>query len=757
MTRFLARLADLSYRRRGRMVLAWIVAAVVIIGVGSSLAGEYNADYNTPGSESKAAANLTEERFGGYSGQEIYVVWKDPAGAQSPAAQERVDQFLARAQKIDHVAKPTAVRVSEDGKIGATTLPLTVPGWDVPKEDGEKLIAAAEANSGNGLQIKLGGDPIYAAQEAASPEGLGFLGAAIVLLIAFGTVVAAGLPLIVALVGLGITSGGLIVLLANVVDVPDWTTAVSGLIGIGVGIDYALLVLTRFRAAMGEGKDTHDAVVEAVTTAGRSVILAGGTVVISVLGLMLTGLPYMYGVAIAASLAVLVVMLASVSLLPALLSYLGPRVDRLRIPLLGRAAKVQVGGESPAARWSHAVQRRPWPAAIAATVVLLLLAAPALGMRLGFPDAGNDPASSMTRQAYDLNTEGFGPGSNGPLVVAAELPGPSAKADIDAFATKLRRDPGVAFVAPPQINPEGNAAIVTVIPKGSPQDAETEELVHRVREEIVPSTLARAGIRGAPRRRDRRARGPEQLHHRPHAAVHRRRRRLVVPAPARGVPLAADLAQGGDHEPALRRRRLRRDDAVREGRHARADHRHRPRGPDRPVHAGDDVRDPVRPLDGLRGVPHLADPRGVPQGPQRPPGRGRRVGQDGARDHCRGRHHGRGLPRLPGGARRVPQAVRHRARVGDLPRRHVGPDGPRARRDAAARRLELVDPGLARADAAEHRRRARRAAAGGGPRLASASAAASAAADDPRHRGLESAASEGTGRFSASRARCSGI
>ena len=156
------------------------------------------------------------------------------------------------------------------------------------------------------------------------------------LLIAFGSVVAAGLPLAIALVGLGISSGGLIVLLANVVDVPDWTTAVSGLIGIGVGIDYALLVLTRFRSAMNDGKDRHDAVVEAVTTAGRSVIIAGATVVIAVLGLALTGLPYMYGVAISTSLAVLVVMFAAITLLPALLSYLGPRVDRLRIPFLGR-------------------------------------------------------------------------------------------------------------------------------------------------------------------------------------------------------------------------------------------------------------------------------------------------------------------------------------------------------------------------------------------------------------------------------------
>src|SRR4051794_10596742 len=379
MTRRLTRLADIAYRRRGRVVLGWIVAAIVIIGVGSSLAGEYNADYNTPGSESKAASDLTERGFGGYSGQEIYVVWKDPAGAASPATKRRIDAFFADAGRVDHTAAPPATRLSRDGKIGATTLPLTVPAWDVPKEDGEKLIAAAEKHSGDGLMIKLGGDPIYAAQGSSSPEGLGFLGAAIVLLIAFGSLVAVGLPLAIALVGLGISSGGLILLLANVVDVPDWTTAVSGLIGIGVGIDYSLLVLTRFRAAMRAGKDRHDAVVEAVTPAGRSVIIAGGIVVISVLGLFLTGLSYMYGVAISASVAVLVVALAAITLLPALLSYLGPRVDSLRLPFLGRSDKPEGDEGSLAGRWSHAVQRRPWIAAIASTAVLLALAVPALG------------------------------------------------------------------------------------------------------------------------------------------------------------------------------------------------------------------------------------------------------------------------------------------------------------------------------------------------------------------------------------------
>ena len=498
MTRFLTRLADLAYRRRGRMVLAWIGAMIVIIGVGSALAGEYNADYDTPGSESEAASELLDARFDGYSGQEVYVVWKAEAGAAAPATKDSLDAFFAEAEQVDNISPHGAIRVSEDGKIGSTTLPMTVPGWEVEKKDGEELIAAAERHDGDGLEIKLGGDPIYVAQEQSSPEFLGFLGAAIVLLIAFGSVVAAGLPLAIALVGLGITSGGLILLLANFADVPDWTTAVSGLIGIGVGIDYALLVLTRFRSAMHDGKDRHDAVVEAVTTAGRSAIIAGATVVIAVLGLCLTGLEYMYGVALSASFAVLVVMLASVTLLPALLAWLGPNVDRWRIPFLGRQlrteGKAEGHGESPAWRWSHMVQRRPWPFAIGGTLLLLALAAPALDMRLGFPDSGNDAPDTMTRQAYDLNTEGFGAGTNGPLVIAAELPEPSARAEIEAFARQLRGEEGVAFVPQAQVNEAGDAAIVSVVPDGSPQDEETTELVQRLRDELIPAALGDAGI-----------------------------------------------------------------------------------------------------------------------------------------------------------------------------------------------------------------------------------------------------------------------
>ena len=252
----------------------------------------------------------------------------------------------------------------------------------------------------------------------------------------------------------------------------------------------------------------------------------------------------MYGVAISASLAVLVVMLAAVTLLPALLSYLGPKVDRLRIPFLGRTLKTEGDGESPAARWSHAVQRRPWTAAIAATALLLALAAPALGMRLGFPDAGNDPPDTMTRQAYDLNTEGFGPGTNGPLVIAAELPDPAAKARIDSFAERLRSEPGVAFVPAPRINAGGQRGAHHRDPDGLPAGQGDRGPGQPAARRRRARGARRHRHHRRDRRRDRGARGPERVHEGPHAAVHRRGRRSLLPAPARRLPLTADLAQG---------------------------------------------------------------------------------------------------------------------------------------------------------------------------------------------------------------------
>ena len=452
MTRRLARLADIAYRRRGRMVLAWIVAAIVIIGLGSSLAGEYNADYDTPGSESKAASDLTERalrrllRPGGLRRLEGRGRRRQP---RRPRARRRLPR-RGRAGRPHRRAHPDpGLRGRHDRRDHAAADRPRLGGREGGRREADRRRRGATAATGS--RSSSAATRSTRRRRQASPEGIGFLGAAIVLLIAFGSVVAAGLPLAIALVGLGISSGGLILLLANVVDVPDWTTAVSGLIGIGVGIDYALLVLTRFRAAMHDGKDRHDAVVEAVTTAGRSVIIAGATVVIAVLGLFLTGLPYMYGVAISASLAVLVVMLAAVTLLPALLSYLGPEgrppADPVPRP---DPARPRADGESPAARWSHAVQRRPWPLAIAATAAAARARgagarhAPRLPRRRQRPAGHDDPPGLRPEH------RGLRPGHQRPA-------GDRRRAARSGRARRDRRlrgrsfasEPGVAFVRRP--------------------------------------------------------------------------------------------------------------------------------------------------------------------------------------------------------------------------------------------------------------------------------------------------------------------
>jgi putative drug exporter of the RND superfamily len=468
----LARLADLAYRRRGRIVLAWIVVLAAVIAVVPRFAGEFAVDFSMPRTESQAAADLVAEHFPRSSGQSVNVVWEAPAGARK--AETRIDRFLAAAGRVDGIGGPSLPRYSRDGTIGLVQLELERPSLEVESDSGRRLLDLAGAASSEGLRIELGGNLIQQAQEGTPPEMAGLIAAALVLLIAFGSVVAAGLPLLVAVFGLGI-SATLIGLLAAVVDTPEFAPAVAGLIGIGVGIDYALLILTRFRSALAGGTEVRDALVEAVSTAGRSVIVAGGTVVISLFGLFFMGVSFLYGVALSASLAVLVVVAASVTLLPALLAFAGRGVDRLRIPGLGRS--LRSGGGTLATRWSRLVQRHAGVAAVAGAVALIVLAAPVLGLRYGFPDEGNDPAGSSTRAAYELVSRGFGPGATGPLLVAAD----NARV-LEAFAKNLRDEPGVAFVSPPRVSPDGKAAVVSVVPTTSPQDSETGDLVRSLRE-----------------------------------------------------------------------------------------------------------------------------------------------------------------------------------------------------------------------------------------------------------------------------------
>jgi RND superfamily putative drug exporter len=489
----LGRLAALAYRRRRFVVVSWIVLLIGIMALAPRIAGEFTADYAAPGSDSRAARELVEQRFGGYSGESIDVVWEADAGADSPEVRREMDNFISRAERLEGIASAQPAQVSRDGSIAVERLRLDRPASEVPTETADRLLEMSdEANDGAGLEVALGGGPIQQAEGGPGPETVGLAAAAAVLLVAFGSLVAVGFPMAVALFGLGISSA-LITVLAAIVDVPEWATALAGLIGIGVGVDYALLVLTRFRNAIDAGSETEAAVAEAVTTAGRSVLVAGSTVIISLLGLFTLGLGYMNGAALSASLAVLVVMAAALTLLPALLGFAGRAVNRFQVPLLGgRRAGAQ--GGAFAARWSRVVQRRPWTTIAVGTALLAALTLPVLGLRLGFPDAGNDRPGNSTREAYDMVAQGFGEGANGPLTVVAELPGPDARDEVASAARGIRTLPDVAAVSAPQLNRDGDAALLVVTPRSSPQEDATETLVHDLRERVLPSELGSAGV-----------------------------------------------------------------------------------------------------------------------------------------------------------------------------------------------------------------------------------------------------------------------
>jgi putative drug exporter of the RND superfamily len=500
----LGRLAGVAFRRRGRVVLAWIAGLILAIGLSAAFAGEFAADYAAPGSDSAQAQQLLAERFPSQSGDAIDVVVRADAGADDPATQTAVADLLAVLADEPHVVAAedpyaTPGAISADGRTLLAHLRLDVANpVDMPIADTEQLLEVAAEAERPGLQVALGGQAVQLAEQGEiGSEGIGLAAAAIILLLTFGSVVAAGLPLMIAVAGLAVSSA-LIGLVAAMVDVPDWSTSLAAMMVIGIGIDYVLLMVTRFREWRAAGLDPEAATVATLDTAGRSVLVAGSTVVVSMLGLFAMGLSFMRGAALATIVGVLVVMIAAVTLFPALLGYFGRWIDRLRLPL-GRRRPMQVaagGHVLPSrgwVRWSRLVDRHSVIAAVVGVVVLIALAAPFLGVRFGFPDAGNDVEERSTRQAYDMVSEGFGAGANGPLVLVADVSDGDASA-LTALIDGVTAISGVAAVTPAQLNPAGDAALLTVIPTTGPQDDATEDLVRTLRDDVVPAATEGTGL-----------------------------------------------------------------------------------------------------------------------------------------------------------------------------------------------------------------------------------------------------------------------
>ena len=494
----LVRLADWSYRRRRLVLAVWLVLLVVTITLAKAVGGDNNFTFTTPGSDSQQAQDLLETHFPARAGDEVDVVFQADAGIADSGVRSQVDAALAKFATAPHVAAVVSPydagaerQVAPRGDIAYAVLRLDVTGSDYDRASALALVDIADEVRTDTLTVELGGFAIeHAEQSDFGSEGIGLLVAAFILLISFGSLLAMGLPIMIALFGLGIGLS-LITLLANVLEVPDFTTQVAGMIGIGVGIDYVLFIVTRYRAALHDGLEPRTAVITAITTSGRAVLFAGSTVIISLLGLFVMNLGFLRGLAVGAVCAVLVVMLAAVTLLPAMLGFIGHTIDRLKLPFVGRHPAGDRASLSH--RWSRVVQRRPWPAAIVCFAALLALAAPALDMHFGFPDAGNQPESFTVRRAYDLLTTGFGPGFNGPLLLVAEgVDGTDPAAALgpvrDAIAGNF------AFVSPPQPSPDGAVAVLFAVPKTSPQDEATDKLVHRLRDDVLPAATAGTGI-----------------------------------------------------------------------------------------------------------------------------------------------------------------------------------------------------------------------------------------------------------------------
>jgi RND superfamily putative drug exporter len=501
-------IARWTMRHRRTVVIAWIAAVIGIFAVSNSVGKKTASSFTLPGTDSQQAVDLLQSHFPAQAGDADQIVFHAKAGKLTDAADRAAIagtlQRVARLPHVTSVVSPYASgqhAISRDGTIAFATVNFDKRADTLPKAAVENVITTAESARTATLDVQLGGQAIEQAQQA--PLGfatvVGIAAAIVILLISFGSFSAMGLPIATALLGLG-AGIGVINLASHVIDMPSFASELALMIGLGVGVDYALFIVTRFRENYGtNGGNVEQAVEAAINTSGRAVLFAGATVVIALLGMFALGVSVLNGAAVAAAIGVVLVLAASLTLLPAFLSLIGRRVGEGR----GRQAASEADGARPGfwLRWVQQVQRRPAVTAIAATAIMLALAAPALGLRLASSDAGNDPAGQTTRQAYDLLAKGFGPGSNGPLQMAVALPQSHASAALGELTHALRGTPGIASVALPRLNPTGTTAAVVAYPTTSPQSSQTSSLVTRLRNGVIPpierSTGARVYVGGA--------------------------------------------------------------------------------------------------------------------------------------------------------------------------------------------------------------------------------------------------------------------
>jgi RND superfamily putative drug exporter len=465
----LVRLASWAQRRHWLALALWIAVLGGITVAAQAVGADYRDEHTLPGTESQQVADAFAAQ--GRQPDSIQVVFHRDNGITG------ADAILSTVEQLPRVAAVSDLTESDDGTTAFAT--VTLDGTDVPAEDVRRIIDTAQRDGD--LRVALGGDPVRAAEEApgGAAEGAGMLAALVILVLMFGSFLAACLPLVTAVFAVGSTLG-VITLASHLTALPSYAPPLMMLVGLGVGIDYALLIFARFRGELRRGADRATATRTALDTAGRSVLFAGITVMIALLGLLALGLGSLQGVALAVTLTVLLTMVASLTLLPALLTVFGKRIEKAVRKRPNRGSGVRWR------RWSDTVQRRPVPALVVSLAALGALCLPALGMQLGFADAGTESADSTSRQAYDLLADGFGPGVNGPLVVMSEGGG------TDEVARALDGVPGVARVDEPR-RLGGNLGMVLVFPDSAPQDEATSDLVTRLRTDVLPPLEARTG------------------------------------------------------------------------------------------------------------------------------------------------------------------------------------------------------------------------------------------------------------------------